>query len=143
MKPYIEWTKEELVAEKARLEQEFAEVKAKGLNLNISRGKEFSLGDLGYFFRNQPDRVIIAGFVLTVLYIGLCIYASYRAKKNVTPEDPIHLVPHATEFHDRPRQNWKRSDTVFYHGPESRQTDRTSAPQENEREKELTGSHRK
>ena len=24
--------------------------------LNISRGKEFSLGDLGYFFRNQPDR---------------------------------------------------------------------------------------
>lgn len=39
MKPYIEWTKEELVAEKARLEQEFAEVKAKGLNLNISRGK--------------------------------------------------------------------------------------------------------
>ena len=39
MKPYIEWNKEELVAEKARLEQEFAEVKAKGLNLNISRGK--------------------------------------------------------------------------------------------------------
>ena len=39
MKPYIEWTKEELVAEKARLEQEFAKVKAKGLNLNISRGK--------------------------------------------------------------------------------------------------------
>ena len=32
MKPYIEWTKEELVAEKARLEQEFADVKAKGLN---------------------------------------------------------------------------------------------------------------
>jgi len=53
MKPYIEWTKEELVAEKARLEQEFAEVKAKGLNLNISRGKEFSLGDLGYFFRKK------------------------------------------------------------------------------------------
>ncbi|MFR4393209.1 MAG: hypothetical protein ACLT29_02410 [Ruminococcus callidus] len=54
------------------------------------------------------------------LYIALCIYASYRAKKNVTPEDPIHLVPHATEFHDRPQRNWKRSDTVFYHGPESR-----------------------
>mgnify|MGYP000158197200 FL=1 len=29
MKPYIEWTKEELVAEKARLEQEFADVKSK------------------------------------------------------------------------------------------------------------------
>lgn len=39
--------------------------------LNISRGKEFSLGDLGYFFRNQPDRVIIAGFELgtTVLVV--------------------------------------------------------------------------
>ena len=24
--------------------------------LNISRGKEFSLGDLGYFFKNQPDQ---------------------------------------------------------------------------------------
>ena len=57
---------------------------------------------------------IVAGAVLSALYIALCIYASYRAKKNVTPEDPIHLVPHATEFHDRPQRNWKRSDTVFY-----------------------------
>ena len=46
MKPYIEWTKEELVAEKARLEQEFAEVKAKGLNLNISRGRWNRLPEL-------------------------------------------------------------------------------------------------
>ena len=36
MKPYIEWNKEELVAEKARLEQEFAEVKA-------NRKKEFQV----------------------------------------------------------------------------------------------------
>ena len=38
--------------------------------LNISRGKEFSLGDLGYFFKNQPDRVIIAGFVLALILSG-------------------------------------------------------------------------
>ena len=37
--------------------------------LNISRGKEFSLSDLGYFFRNQPDRVIIAGFVLALIQV--------------------------------------------------------------------------
>ena len=48
MKPYIEWNKEELVAEKARLEQEFAEVKAKDLNLNISRGKPAAAGTTVY-----------------------------------------------------------------------------------------------
>ena len=37
--------------------------------LNISRGKEFSLGDLGYFFKNQPDRVIVAGFVLALIQL--------------------------------------------------------------------------
>lgn len=87
---------------------------------------------------------IVAGAVLSALYIALCIYASYRAKKNVTPEDPIRLVPHATEFHDRPQRNWKRSDTVFYHGPESR-TEHDPDAQKNaeEKEKELTGANRK
>ena len=87
---------------------------------------------------------IVAGAVLSALYIALCIYASYRAKKNVTPEDPIHLVPHATEFHDRPQRNWKRSDTVFYHGPESR-TEHDPDAQKNaeEKEKELTGANRR
>jgi D-alanyl-D-alanine carboxypeptidase (penicillin-binding protein 5/6) len=60
---------------------------------------------------------ILAGCVLTALYITLCIYAAYRARRDVTPEDPIHLIPHATQFQDRPKQNWKRDDTVFYHGP--------------------------
>ena len=42
MKPYIEWTKEELVAEKARLEQEFADVKAKGLQSEYFQRKTCS-----------------------------------------------------------------------------------------------------
>ena len=41
--------------------------------LNISRGKEFSLGDLGYFFKNQPDRVIVAGFVLALIQLVTAI----------------------------------------------------------------------
>lgn len=84
---------------------------------------------------------IIAGCVLTVLYIALCIYAAYHAKKSVTPEDPIHLIPHATQFKDRPQQNWKRSDTVFYHGPESRETERQQSEQQ--REHEMSGSSKK
>ena len=45
MKPYIEWTKEELVAEKARLEQEFAEVKALAASPpSASHGQDTRLG---------------------------------------------------------------------------------------------------
>ena len=29
--------------------------------LNMARDREFGLGDLLYFFRNHPDRVIVAG----------------------------------------------------------------------------------
>lgn len=62
---------------------------------------------------------IVAGCILTGLYIALCIYAAYRAKRSVIPEDPIHLIPHTTDFQDAPqRRNWKRDDTVFYHGPD-------------------------
>lgn len=102
-----------------------------------------------YALQNFPNSPwfrygIIAGCVLTGLYIILCIYAAYLAKKNVTPEDPIHLVPHATQFKDRPRQNWKRSDTVFYHGPDSRQTEDThdQRDEQKEREHEMSGSSR-
>lgn len=97
-----------------------------------------------YALRNFPHSPwfavgIAAGCILTGLYIVLCIYASYRAKRSATPEDPVHLIPRVTEYHDRPQQNWKRSDTVFYHGPESRH--QTEA--EEEREHELSGSNRR
>ena len=37
--------------------------------LNISRGRSFSIGDLAYFFKNQPDRVIVAGFVMALIQV--------------------------------------------------------------------------
>ena len=39
MKTYAEMSKEELLKEKESLEQQFKEVEAKGLNLNMARGK--------------------------------------------------------------------------------------------------------
>ena len=63
--------------------------------LNISRGKEFSLGDLGYFFRNQPDRVIIAGFVLAVIQLVTAIpyyYASFTIDPGVTIDSQIQWL---------------------------------------------------
>ena len=35
--------------------------------LNMSRGREYGLGDLLHMFRNQPDRVLVAGFVLSLI----------------------------------------------------------------------------
>ena len=35
--------------------------------LNMSRGREFRLGNLLYMFHNQPDRVLIAAFVMALL----------------------------------------------------------------------------
>lgn len=35
--------------------------------LNIARGKQYSLNDLMYFYRNHPDRVITASFVFAVI----------------------------------------------------------------------------
>ena len=37
------------------------------LYLNIARGKEFSLGDLMYFFRSQPDRILTGCFPMAVI----------------------------------------------------------------------------
>lgn len=63
--------------------------------LNISRGKEFSLSDLGYFFRNQPDRVIIAGFVLALIQVITAIpyyYVSYTTDPGLTVESQIQWL---------------------------------------------------
>ena len=35
--------------------------------LNMARDRAFGLGDLVYFFKNCPDRVIVAGFVLALI----------------------------------------------------------------------------
>lgn len=47
------------------------------MQLNIARGREYSLGDLIFFFKNQPDRVIIAGFVLALIQVAAQIPYSY------------------------------------------------------------------
>ena len=39
------------------------------LLLNLSREQNARMGDLLYFFRNQPDRVIIAGFFMVLLQL--------------------------------------------------------------------------
>lgn len=51
--------------------------------LNMSRGREFSLGNLLYMFHNQPDRVLIAAFVMTLL--------------NTVSQIPVYLAVYLTE----------------------------------------------
>ena len=63
--------------------------------LNISRGKEFSLGDLGYFFKNQPDRVIVAGFVLAMIQLITAIpyyYVSFTTDPGLTVDSQIQWL---------------------------------------------------
>lgn len=60
--------------------------------LNIARGRNFSMGDLVYFFKNQPDRVIVAGFVLAVIQLITSIpyyYVSVTTEPGITPEAQI------------------------------------------------------
>lgn len=45
--------------------------------LNMSRGREYGLGDLIYMFRNQPDRVLVAGFVLSLIDNVLMLPLTY------------------------------------------------------------------
>ena len=47
------------------------------MQLNLARGREYSLGDLIFFFKNQPDRVIIAGFILAIIQVVAQIPYSY------------------------------------------------------------------
>ena len=63
--------------------------------LNISREKEFSLGDLGYFFKNQPDRVIVAGFVLAMIQLITAIpyyYVSFTTDPGLTVDSQIQWL---------------------------------------------------
>ena len=41
--------------------------------LNMARGKEFSMGDLVFFFQNHPDRVIVAAFFLALINLIVSI----------------------------------------------------------------------
>ena len=37
------------------------------MQLNICRGRDYSLSDLMYMFHNQPDRVLVAGLVVALI----------------------------------------------------------------------------
>lgn len=56
--------------------------------LNMARGKEFSFGNLVYFFRHQPDRVIVASFVIALIGWLTGLPANIYAYMT---EGPIHL----------------------------------------------------
>lgn len=60
--------------------------------LNMARGREFSMGDLLYFFKNHPDRVIVAGFVMAVIeqiaFIPYYIVSfKYQLSLEATPDE--------------------------------------------------------
>lgn len=69
-----------------------------GLNylyLNMARGEEYSFGDLIYFFRHQPDRVVISGLALTVLEIIASLpynYFWYTAEPGLTMESQMNYL---------------------------------------------------
>lgn len=43
------------------------------LYLNVARGRVYSMEDMIYFFRNDPDKVIVATFVLSAISIAVSI----------------------------------------------------------------------
>ena len=47
------------------------------LYLNIARRKSYSIADLLYFFKNRPDRVIVATLILTVIDFVVTIPVNY------------------------------------------------------------------
>mgnify|MGYP000747896381 CR=1 FL=1 len=56
----------------------------------------FSLGDLGYFFKNQPDRVIVAGFVLALIQLVTAIpyyYVSFTTDPGLTVDSRFSGFP--------------------------------------------------
>lgn len=60
--------------------------------LNMARGYDYSLMDLFYLFRNHPDRVIVAGFVLSLISLVTSIpyyYVNYMTDPGSTMEEQV------------------------------------------------------
>ena len=65
--------------------------------MNLARGREAGLGDLLYFFKNQPDRVIIAGFVMALLQLLSSVPGmifSYTTQMGSTLEAQLDWMTH-------------------------------------------------
>ncbi|MCD8154175.1 MAG: DUF975 family protein [Clostridiales bacterium] len=60
--------------------------------LCIARGETYSMGDLLYFFRNRPDCVIVASFVLSVISLITslpCMIFGYASEVGDTAEEQM------------------------------------------------------
>lgn len=69
--------------------------------LNMARDREFGLGDLRYFFRNHPDRVIVAGFVLALIDVVVSIpyyWYSYTVTPGNTLEAQVEWMSRSMEL---------------------------------------------
>ncbi|MDD7220449.1 MAG: DUF975 family protein [Clostridia bacterium] len=51
--------------------------------LNMARNREYSIGDLLYFYKNRPDRVITASFILSLINLVMILPSNIYA--NLTP----------------------------------------------------------
>lgn len=63
--------------------------------LNMARGKAYTFGDLLYFFKNYPDRVIIAGIVLGIIDLIVSIpyyYVNYFVDPGTTLEENMQWL---------------------------------------------------
>lgn len=63
------------------------------MQLNICRGRDYSLSDLLYMFHNQPDRVLVAGLVVALIDTVVQIpfyYVTYMVNPGNTVESMIH-----------------------------------------------------
>ena len=61
------------------------------MQLNICRGRDYSLSDLLYMFHNQPDRVLVAGLVVALIDTVVQIpfyYVTYMVNPGNTVEMP-------------------------------------------------------
>lgn len=59
--------------------------------LNVARGKEYSYKNLIYFFKNQPDKIIVASFVMAAIAwltsSGRLLYLCDRSGNNAGAAD--------------------------------------------------------
>lgn len=59
------------------------------LYLNMARSKEYSYRDLIYFFKNHPDRVIVASFVLALISLIVSLPGFFIGDPGTTAEEVL------------------------------------------------------
>lgn len=57
--------------------------------LNMSRGKAYSYGNLTYFFKNHPDRIIVASFVLALISLIVSLPGFFIGDMGNTVEEIV------------------------------------------------------